>query len=66
MCNLHDAPQFPQTIGSLPTSLHPLISLSQRRNLHHKLCSEPEQVAVSLKMTVIKVTMKMDFVILRF
>lgn len=66
MCNLYDAPQFPQTIDSLPTSLHPLISLSQRHNLHHKLCSEPEQVAVSLKMTVIKVTMKMDFVILRF
>lgn len=29
-------------------------------------CAETEQVAVSLKMTIIKVTMKMDLVILRF
>lgn len=29
-------------------------------------CAETEQVAVRLKMTIIKVTMKMDLVILRF
>ena len=29
-------------------------------------CAETEHVAVSLKMTIIKVTMKMDLVILRF
>lgn len=35
--------------------------------LSDTICAaETEQVAVSLKMTVIKVTMKMDLVILRF
>ncbi len=55
-----------QQAPSPPLCILSSISLSQRHNLHHKLCFEPEQVAVSLKMTVIKVTMKMDFVILRF
>jgi hypothetical protein len=28
MCDVNDAPQFPETLGFLSTSLHPLISLS--------------------------------------